>query len=33
MGQAALYANRLLTLSPADSVAQSILDEVTRTTP
>jgi len=32
MGQAALYANRLLTLSPADSVAQSILDEVTGTT-
>jgi tetratricopeptide (TPR) repeat protein len=33
MGQAALYANRLLTLSPADSAAQSILDEVTGTTP
>jgi len=33
MGQAALYANRLLTMSPADSIAQSILDEVTGTTP
>jgi len=33
MGQAALYANRLLTMSPADSIAQSILDEVMGTTP
>jgi predicted CXXCH cytochrome family protein len=31
--QAALYARRLLALSPSDSVARGLLDEVTATTP